>query len=335
MTERLIPVDLHEPILVLGAYGYRNVGDEAILSGLLASLPRGARVSVVSRAPAETRALHGVPTVAIASAAWQLRRHRSVLIGGGGLFGRDLGRLGRLIAPFGLAAAALGRTVAIAGVGVDPRLPATTVVALKLLAARLAGFSVRDTASRDVLREWGIEAEISGDLSARLPAASRREAQAILRAAGLSPARPIVGLCLTGVEPIAGIERAVAELVAAFPSVQFCFIPMSQHPFVASHNDLLLGQRLRAASPRITVLTGFFAPGQVLAIFSLLSGAICMRYHSLLFAERAGVPIVAIPYAEKCRTWIAERGIAPSQPTGAHLIADLAAALKPDLAWSA
>ena len=47
---------------MVGAYGYRNVGDEAILAGLLTTLG-GRRVTVVSRSPAETSALHGVPAI--------------------------------------------------------------------------------------------------------------------------------------------------------------------------------------------------------------------------------------------------------------------------------
>ena len=110
---------------------------------------------------------------------------------------------------------------------------------------------------------------------------------------------------------------------------------MSQHPFVPAHNDLLLGLRLRTASPRIAVLEGQHHPGTVLAIFPLLAGAICMRYHSLLFSTRAGIPIVAIPYAEKCHTWLDEHGIAPTAPRGPQLASALGVALSGALAWSA
>lgn len=337
MTAQLLPVVIPEPILVVGAYGYRNVGDEAILAGLLAALSPRTRVSVISRAPAETQGLHGVPSVPIRAAVGELRRHRSVLIGGGGLFGRDLGRVGSFIAPFGLLAAGSGRTVAITSVGVDRELPATTVAALRVLAPRLAAFTVRDGASLDALRGWGIEAHITDDLSSRLAAGSRTRAQAILRAAGLSMTRPIVGLCLADVDQrlMARLETAIHELVAAFPEVQFCFIPMSQHPFVASHNDLVLGHRLRSKSPEITVLGGLFPPADVVAVFPLLAAAVCMRYHSLLFAERAGIPVVAIPYAEKCRAWLADRGIAAIEPIGARLVAEMGAVLSRNLAWSA
>ena len=55
---------LADPVLVVGAYGYGNVGDEAVLAGLLAKL--GDRsVTVVSRDPESTTRLHGVPSVGL------------------------------------------------------------------------------------------------------------------------------------------------------------------------------------------------------------------------------------------------------------------------------
>jgi polysaccharide pyruvyl transferase WcaK-like protein len=322
------PPTLREPILVVGGYGYRNVGDEAILAGLLRELGE-ARLTVVSRSPAETTALHGVRAVGVGQALGELRRHRSVLIGGGGLFGRDMGRLGQLIGPFGLMAALAGKTVAIEAVGVDRDLPSTSVLALRLLAGRIADFRVRDRTSQEALAGWGIAARLTDDLSTSMEPASRREGRALLRAAGLDPARPIVGLCLTEVGPTVGweLQRAIATLVDEMPDVQFCAIPMSQHPYVARHNDLLLAQRLREQIPRLALLEGLHHPTLVLAAFGTLSAAVCMRYHSLLFAHRAGIPIVAIPYAEKCRSWLADHQLAATPADGPALVVSLRAAM--------
>jgi polysaccharide pyruvyl transferase WcaK-like protein len=329
--------NLPEPILVVGAYGYRNVGDEAILAGLLRDAGSQRRLTVVSRAPAETSALHGVPTVGIAQAVPALARHRSVLIGGGGLFGRDIGRLGQLLAPFGLLAAMSGRRVAVHGVGVDPGLPRPSVQAIRALAARASSFTVRDSASADLLRHWGIRAGLTADLSERMEPASRRETRSLLRAAGVDLARPIVGLALTGLDTDAtrNLPSALALLADALPEVQLVFIPMSQHPYLAAHNDLLLARRLRSAVPQMTILEGTFHPGLILAAFSLLSAAVCMRYHSLLFAARSGVPIIPIPYAPKCLTWIEEHGLAPAPVDGQALVRRVTDAMDRQLARTA
>ena len=315
---------LREPILVVGGYGYRNFGDEAILASLLRTL-EGRRVTVVSRLPAETAAMHEVRAVPITAAARELLNHRTLVIGGGGLFGADMGLVGRMLPAYGLAASAMGVTVVLHGVGVDRALPATTAFALRHLARRSAQVLVRDRRSAEVLRDWGVDAAVGPDLSAWLPAAPPAVGAALLRSAGLDPRRPIVGLSLTAVNPeVSGaVLDAVTECIHALPELQFCFIPMSQHPFVAGHNDLLMARQLKARQPRLRVLEGTPHPAQVLAAFGHLAAAVCMRYHSLLFATRAGVPTIPIAYADKCRTWLAERGEAAVEPDAATLISHI------------
>lgn len=314
------PTALPEPILVVGGYGYRNVGDEAILASLLRTL-EGRRVTVVSRRPAETTAMHEVRAVSIAAALPELVRHRTLMIGGGGLFGADMGVVGRMLPAYGLAASVLGVTVALHGVGVDRALPVSTGLALRHLARRAAQVLVRDRHSAEVLREWGVDAAVGPDLSAWLPAAPPAVGASLLRSAGLDPRRPIVGLSLTAVNPAVAdlVLEAVAQSMDALPELQFCFIPMSQHPFVDRHNDLLMARQLRARQPRLRILEGTPHPAQILAVFGHLAAMVGMRYHSLLFAARSGVPIIPIAYADKCRTWLAERGEAPVEPDAAAL----------------
>jgi polysaccharide pyruvyl transferase WcaK-like protein len=171
--------------------------------------------------------------------------------------------------------------------------------------------SVRDHRSAEVLAEWGIRADVLPDLSAGIAPAPARRGSELLRRAGIDPKRPVVGLALTAMraDQTAALETAVAHCIAELPDVQFCFVPMSQHPFAHTHNDLLLGRRLQRRSPSLAVLDGSLRPEEVMAVFSRLTAAVCMRYHSLLFAERAGTPIVPVPYAPKCEAWIDEHGL--------------------------
>ena len=57
-------------------------------------------------------------------------------------------------------------------------------------------------------------------------------------------------------------------------------------------------------------------PSVVLAALAELSAAICMRYHSVLFADRVGVPFVAVPYAAKVGRWMREGDIPVLPLTG-------------------
>jgi polysaccharide pyruvyl transferase WcaK-like protein len=323
MSRRLA---LPDPILVVGGSGYRNVGDEAILAGLLAELG-DCRVTVVSRAPADTAAMHGVRAVRIADAVSALRRHRSVLIGGGGLFGADMGALGRMLPGFGLLASALGREVALVGIGLDPQLAAAPLV--RRLARRASLVRVRDRGSADVLASWGVVADVGPDLSEAMAPAPPAAGAALLRAAGVRLGRPVVGLSLTALAPSMTSEvlDAVLGAIAGLPETQFCVIPMSHHPFVNRHNDLLLGRRLRERHPRVAILDGSHHPASILAAVGHMGALVGMRYHSLLFADRLGVPLVPISYAPKTAGWLADHGMASIDPTAEALAEALRLAL--------
>jgi polysaccharide pyruvyl transferase CsaB len=297
-----------ERVLLVGGYGVRNVGDEAILSGLLRTFPAGVDVRVVSRSPSETTEMHGVGAVSPLGALTALARSDVLIVGGGGIFSGHMGAMSGLIPAFGLMARVRKARVAFHGLGVYPSTPWWVRRMIRWLAPQLASFTVRDCVSARTLSSWGVTAQPIPDLSMCMPSAPADRGAEILRSLGLEAGVPTVALCLTATERRieASLLEAVPRLVAALPQVQFCFVPMSQHPKVSHHNDLLLGRRLQADVPRLAVLEAWHHPSDMLALFSHFTVAVCMRYHSLLFAQRAGAAIVPVPYAEKCESWLEE-----------------------------
>jgi polysaccharide pyruvyl transferase WcaK-like protein len=325
---QVTPLSIARPVLVVGGYGYRNAGDEAILDGLLRLIGHDA-VTVVSRAPAETAARHGVRSIGVLGALASLRVHRGVVIGGGGLFGRHMGPLGRLLPLFGLLATQAGRDVALVGVGFDRDAAGPSARLTFALARQAKTVIVRDADSASLLATRQVAAQVWPDLSALVPSAGRAAGVAALRAAGLDPdRRPVVGLCLTAVEPalVEPVVEAVIGAVDALPETDFCLIPMSRHPFVPAHNDELLAVRLLQARPRLRILPAIEDPARLLGVFDALCGAVCMRFHSLLFAARADIPIVPIAYAEKCQHWLREHDLRPAEPTAEAIVAGLGSA---------
>ena len=316
------------PVLVVGAYGYRNTGDEAILAGLLVKLRRG-DVTVVSRDPDATRRMHGVPAIGLAAAGPALLRHRSVVIGGGGLFGRDMGSIGRLLPLFGLSALALGRRLVVDGVDVDSDLSPTSRRLVPRLLRRASDVTVRDRGSAALLDGWGVRAKVEPDLSHWMPMAAADGGRKLLREAGIDARFPVVGLALAGVRPhlADAALAAVARAMVVLPDTQFCFISMSRHPHVPAHDDLRLARRLREARPRLAIVEGDHHPAAVLSAFGQLSAVVSMRYHAMLFADRVGVPLVPLVYAEKNVRWLDEHGLVAVHAEPEALVAALQAAL--------
>jgi polysaccharide pyruvyl transferase WcaK-like protein len=142
----------------------------------------------------------------------------------------------------------------------------------------------------------------------------------------------VVGLSLTGVRPdlAAAAITAAAGAIDALPDTQFCFIPLSRHPKLATHDDLRLAHRLREMRPRLAIVEAEVHPSVVLAAIAQLSALVSMRYHGMLFAERTGVPLVPIAYAEKNLRWLEERGMHAIPPDPDALTRALRDALADD-----
>ena len=321
--------DCGERLLVVGAYGMGNLGDEAILSGLLTEYGDHRQVTVVSGAPAQTSAMHRVRAIGPMAAPKALFECDTVIVGGGGLFSSDVGALARAIPPFALLARGLRKRLIIRGVSIDRSTPVLARGPVRLLAMAAEFVGVRDAHSAQFLRLRGIDCAVEDDLSARMAPAPRRRAEHLLAAAGVDSTRPVIGLCLTSVNGDLAEKtlHCIPELVAAFPEAQFCLVPMSRHRRVSSHNDLLFARLLRSRCDSLAIVDNISHPSDALALFDHFDVAVCARYHALLFAERMGTPIVALPYAAKCEDWLASRRMAPTRAESAALIPAVAQAL--------
>ena len=69
-------------------------------------------------------------------------------------------------------------------------------------------------------------------------------------------------------------------------------------------------------------------PDLVLAAIGELSALVAMRYHAMLFASRAGVPLIPISYADKTGRWVAEHGLRSVRPEGTAMTRALREALE-------
>src|SRR5262245_2115588 len=161
-------------ILISGWYGNGNLGDEAVLAGMLEAISRalpGARVTALSDDAALTRREHG-----LAAAQRDARGHRRRLwsetraiarndvlaIGGGGLvkdFGRYRGNVHAWVRP-GMVAAAMRRRTMWYAVGVDDVHFPDSVDVVRRASRRLDLLTVRDDGSARRLREMGVTREV-------------------------------------------------------------------------------------------------------------------------------------------------------------------------------
>src|SRR5262245_36030058 len=208
---------MRRTVVLAGYYGFGNTGDEAILASILAGLRRrvpGTVFVVVSGDPEATKRQHGVDAVFwkdVPAISASIGRSDVVLVGGGGLFqdywGLDTKTLltprhGEIAFYAGtVVLAALARKPALLyGLGFGPLASPEARRYARAVAEAAVHISVRDEASRDLLRAAGVpEARItvSADPAFALePAENAPDLAELCRAAGVEPRRPILGVAL-------------------------------------------------------------------------------------------------------------------------------------------
>ncbi|MBL8234369.1 MAG: polysaccharide pyruvyl transferase family protein, partial [Bryobacterales bacterium] len=194
-------------VVISGYYGYRNPGDEAILSVILdelrAAFP-GVRVQVISGTPEETASTYGVEAivwsdpVAIAKAVSEAD---FIITGGGGIF-HDYGgfqEYGLLTegnwgigfhVTAGLLAALFEKPHFLYSIGVGPLFSEQARQFVRAICESASLVTVRDEASAQLLAATGVDPgqiHVTADPAFLLEPAPEARLEEILRAEGLPP----------------------------------------------------------------------------------------------------------------------------------------------------
>ena len=329
---------MRRTVVLAGFYGFGNTGDEAILASILAGLRRrapGTTFVVVSGDPEATKRQHGVDAVGwmdLPALSSSVAGADVVLVGGGGLFqdywGLDTKSLltprHEQIAFYAgpVVLAALARKPALLyGLGFGPLSSPEARRYARAVADAAVYVSVRDDASRELLRATGVpeaRIEVTADPAFALEPAENTPGPADLcRAAGVEPRGPILGVAL---RPWSiGVDQAAWEIEIAAALQGFIeetggtilFVPFEKSPWTGKDDDFEQASRLAAALPargRAAVIGEPRPPREVASILSGCDLVLGMRLHSLIFAAMGGVPAVGLAYDPKVTALLSRLG---------------------------
>ena len=274
-------------VLLSGYYGYGNVGDEALLAGLLAGLrDRGMQPVVLSGDPAGTRALHdvravdryrGLPAAVVACDA--------LVSGGGGLLqdvssGRSLSYYLSVIR----LARWLGKRVVVYGQSVGP----LSGAGRRRVGRALTGVptAVRDAPSAALLSELGIESERVADAALLLQPPERPAA-----------AGPVMLVPRAKHDDLNAALLEAGRLLRA-QAVPVAVVTLHEHEdadAAARLSEGLGAARLSAATHR-----------EALARIATARYVLSARLHGLIFAAVAGVGFAGLVYDPKVAGFLAD-----------------------------
>ncbi|HEX2951584.1 MAG TPA: polysaccharide pyruvyl transferase CsaB, partial [Armatimonadota bacterium] len=297
-------------ILLSGYYGFNNIGDEAVLGGLLAGfraeLPDVTPV-VLSADPEFTRQLHGVDAVPrMSRAVLQAELQRTaLLISGGGSLLQDVTSFRSPLYYLWVLWEAQRANVPtmMCAQGVGPLNNPVTRLATRMVLNRMKMATVRDAVSADFLHTLGVEKppiEVTADPSFLLtPDASTRLNE--WWSTHIPANRPVIGVALRHWAAGKAEEKytAIADALAAVAeqtNALILFIPMQ---FDA---DTAISEEMAGWTPAENrVLDMKLTPREMLALVERCDFLVAMRLHALIFAVHRGTPAFGISYDPKVR----------------------------------
>jgi polysaccharide pyruvyl transferase WcaK-like protein len=314
-------------VFLAGAFGQGNPGDEALLAAFAEGI--GGHGAVAASAnPAATTAEHGLDAVGrddLGRVAREIRRAESVVVAGGTIFktlhpssGRPALGLLRRTAALTAVARALRKPVALVGVGAAP-LHGASARGLARAIVRAADLLIlRDEESAAHLAEIGAPTPIRVGADAAwtlLPLPGET--------GGQTPTQVTVAL-----SHLAGKRDLGAQLAAGLQPLVDAGIPVRLDPWQIDGDAELAADV--AARLRGNALIGA-PPTDLRAAREDMTGArlvIAQRFHALVAAASAGVPVLAVAHEPKL-TGLARRlgqpTVAPDAPAQTFAGAALAA----------
>jgi polysaccharide pyruvyl transferase CsaB len=295
---------------ISGSYGGMNLGDEAILEGILGQLRASldAEITVFSRNPEDTLARHRVErTVPVRSltrreVAPEIAKLDLFVLGGGGiLYDRDAETYLREVS----LAAELGVPVILYAISAGPLTTSSARLAVRhILNAAKPVITVRDRLGYRLLEDVGVAPEIHLTADPALLLEPEEFSLEALRAEGVDFDRHLVGFSVREPGPAApdidpeqyyALLANAADFMVERYEAEVVFVPMEKADVQHSHAVVA---HMRNAE-RAEILRRRYSPRQILDLMGRFDFAVGMRLHFLIFAALRGTPLAALPYASK------------------------------------
>lgn len=295
-------------VLISGAYGMGNIGDEAMLQTIIAQL-RGispdVRICVMTRTPAKTKKLYGVDTVYTFNFLGmhsEMKKADLFISGGGCLIQNETSRRSLWYYLHTLAAAKkFGCRVLMYGCGVGPvngEDDRKTVA--NVLNNCVDCITLREQDSQGLLADIGVdrpEIVVASDLAFAVKPCSDEETDGIMRKCGLDPNGKYACFCF---RPWKGVEEKLDVLCAA---VRYTYEELGLMPVFMSMNyraDSDIARRVaeRSGVPHV-IIPEIARPDMALGLLGRMKLTVAMRLHAALLSVLAGVPVVGISYDPK------------------------------------
>ena len=300
-------------VVICGAYGRGNAGDDAILEAILQemrSIDPDMPITVLTKDPKATRLTYRVRTAGrMDVGTWKkAMRHAGLYINGGGSLIQDV--TSRRSLWFYLhniqAAHKAGCKVQMYGCGIGPVLREQhRKLAARVLNASVDVITLREPDSLKELQSMGVtkpEILLTADPALTLPAASEDEIDSVLLRAGIPPHGKYLCFALRNWKGFEDKAPLFAQ-AAKYAYETYGLTPV--FAAVEKHLDPVAG-RLAAAGLDIPhyFLDDAGSAGTIIGALSRMQAVVSMRLHALIFAAGQGIPLAGVVYDPKVSAFL-------------------------------
>ena len=296
-----------DKIVVCGAYGHGNMGDEAILTALLnqlRSLGGDLQITVVSKSPLRTQTEHDVNAIGRGSfrKLKRLFKTSKLYVNGGGSLIQDVTSRRSLwfyLYTIKLAKKA-GCRVQMYGCGIGPLENADDVkLTTKILNECVDAITLRDPDSLELLEGMGVSApdiRLAADPVLSLGACPDDETESFMAKNGLRGGEYI---CF-GLRQWKEIEEKIPAFAEAARYAHDYHKLTPVYLLINREQDLKIAESvLKASGVPGVILPQIDSPALAIGVLSKMKLTVAMRLHCLLFSVNGGTPIIGVSYDPK------------------------------------
>jgi polysaccharide pyruvyl transferase CsaB len=295
--------------VISGYFGFRNMGDEAILAAMIEHLTEaahGSEIVVLSKDPIHTKKAHNVFAVSRTDLLGISRElaDADLFISGGGSLLQDVTSSRSVPYYLGLVtlAKAMRKPVFFYAQGIGPLNLKFSKFLVKTVGNLVEAIAVRDKSSLALLKSLGVtkpEMYVAADPVFGLKRGhGARKGSELLHACEI----PTQGgpLVIVSVRPWLAAPGYIQAVVAACDDlVKTCSAIVVYVPFYRAQDAPISQACIELMQERAYMLDCHMSPGEILSIMEEADFVIGMRYHALVFAVATATPFVALSYDPK------------------------------------
>lgn len=301
-------------VIICGAYGRGNAGDDAILEAVIAEMRQldpDIPLWVLSRSPKNTRRTYRVNAVYTFNVPAFRRhmKHCKLYINGGGSLMQDVTSHRSLWFYLYTISAAkrLGCKVMMYGCGIGPiHHPNNRRRAARIMNKYADVITLRDFHSSTELASMEVtrpEIVVSADPTVILPASPRPVADGILETFGLDPDQRFIGFT---VRPWPGFKdkAQIFAQAADYAYERYGLIPVFLPIEARLDTDAARQVTRFIRSAPYQLLPECSCSAHTIGLFARMDVVVSMRLHALVFAAGHGVPLVGVVYDQKVSSFL-------------------------------